>query len=372
LLIVSDYPGATEDQYGRPFAGGAGQYLVGILRKQGLDLEADCWSTNALICYSLDKTLPKDAVSDCRPNLLRAVRELNPTSILLAGGLAVESYLGHVWKPDPGSLARWVGRTIPCQVPNLWITCTHNPTFILRQKTDQPTRDQFIEDVARAARVARSGRPWEAVPDYRKQVRLIYDPGQVIRELDKIRQGVVAFDYETTTLKPDGPDAAIYSAAVCHEGHTTISFPWTEQIVPSFRRLVTDPKIGLIASNLDMEDRWSRRFLGVEVTNWIWDTMLASHCLDPRPGGREKEDGTPVGAGTTGLKFQAFARLGQPDYNHHLEDHLRPENPGGNSPNRIRSLPTATLLTYGGLDALLEYLVALEQAEEIGVTLQCL
>jgi hypothetical protein len=57
--------------------------------------------------------------------------------------------------------------------------------------------------------------------------------------------------------------------------------------------------------------------------------------------------------------------LGVPDYNSHVEDELSADG-GGNALNRIKQLSIDTLLTYCGLDSLLEYEVAKIQARTMG------
>ena len=100
---------SAEDQEGHAFAGGAGWHLLKTLRARGWDLERDCWSTNAQTCHDTKQRHPPNVVEDCRPNLLRTVRETQPNAIILAGGYALQSLIGHVWKPDTGPIGRWTG-----------------------------------------------------------------------------------------------------------------------------------------------------------------------------------------------------------------------------------------------------------------------
>jgi len=57
-----------------------------------------------------------------------------------------------------------------------------------------------------------------------------------------------------------------------------------------------------------------------------------------------------------------------PEYNSHIEPYLKSDG-GGNAPNRVREVKLDQLLLYNGLDALLEYEVAISQAAEMGVEL---
>jgi len=101
-----------------------------------------------------------------------------------------------------------------------------------------------------------------------------------------------------------------------------------------------------IASNLKVEDRWTRAKLGHRVRNWYWDTMIAAHVLDNTPG-------------ITSIKFQAFVHLGQGDYDSHIKPFLKARKES--KFNRIHELDLNDLLLYGGLDSYLEYWVAMKQ-----------
>jgi hypothetical protein len=89
---------------------------------------------------------------------------------------------------------------------------------------------------------------------------------------------------------------------------------------------------------------------GHGVNNWQWDTMLATHCLDNRPG-------------ICSLKFQALVQMGVPVYNKHIEPMLASYK---GPYNRIREIEMGSLLYYGGMDALLEWKLAMKQRKEMG------
>lgn len=365
ILIVGEYPGAEEDRQGKPLVGGTGKYLEDELRRVGVDMRRDCWLTNAQLCYDVNGTHPKSVIEDCRPNLLRTLRELNPTAILPMGGAAIISVVGHLWKPDIGTPGMWTGQRIPCQKPNAWVCPSYNPAYLLRQKKDQVLVDDFRQHLRDAVELARSGRPWpDGPPDYAGQVESIHDPDEAARRLERYHHGAsgsshnyIAFDFETTTLKPDGPHAEIVSCSVCWNGLETIAYPWHGATIQATRWLLEDREVGKIGSNIKFESRWALARVDCTVRGWAWDCMLAAHALDPRRG-------------VTGLKFQAFTRLGQPDYNHHIEPFLDSgKDAGCNAPNRIKEIGLGLILKYNGLDSLLEYCVAEHQMAEMGLSL---
>jgi uracil-DNA glycosylase family 4 len=348
ILLVAEAPGRDEDRAGRQFVGVSGQMLEEHLSRNGVDMRHDCWLTNALICRPPGNEIEDNRqVGYCRPNLLRSVEELRPEVIVLMGKQVVRSLIGHIFREQMGdkklTMARWAGWQIPCQRYNAWLCPLYHPAAVLRAK-EQPNGPALrltFERHLRAACKLRD-RPWDPVPDFRKDVEVILDPAAAAIRLAKYTGGAIAFDYETDRLKPDHPDARIVSCSVCWEGQETIAYPWHGEAVTATKKLLFNADVRKVGQNIKFEERWTRREFGRGVRGWDWDCMLASHCLDNR-------------AAVTSLKFQAFVRLGQEDYSTHVSPYLEAPDGGGNTPNRIRRVDLESLLLYNGLDSLLEY-----------------
>lgn len=348
ILIVGEAPGEEEDKRNVQFVGRAGQALRERLVQVGVNLDRDCWKTNALICRPPGNATPTpDQIEWCRPNLMNTIKELNPTVIILLGGVAVKALLERIWREDPGGIYQWAGFRIPSQQLNAWVCPTYHPSYIIREEKNKPLHLWWERHLEAAADLAGT-RPWAALPDYKAQVEVTHDSA---RAADVVRRmvakgGRAAFDYECTTLKPDGPHAQIVTASVCWEGKKTIAFPWHGEAVEAMREFVLAPNVHKIASNMKFEDRWTRRHLGTRVKAWLWDTMLAAHHQDPRPG-------------ITSIKFQSMVHLGFPAYDDHIQFK---EGDSCNDHNRILQLNEINdLLLYNGLDSLLEYEVAIRQ-----------
>jgi hypothetical protein len=115
-----------------------------------------------------------------------------------------------------------------------------------------------------------------------------------------------------------------------------------------FINLLANSQIGKIAQNMKFEESWSVVRLKQSVNNWIWDTMLAAHILDNRPG-------------VTGLKFQVYTQFGVVDYSSEVESYLQSvDETSANSINRIMELVNdkqgkEKLLKYCALDSIFEY-----------------
>lgn len=354
ILVIGESPGEKEDERGRPFLADApaGNRLRLVLAKCGLGLDEDCWTTNALICHPGKEAPTPRQIDYCRPNLMKAIRDLQPDIIIPLGTPAVQSLLGGIWREDAGNISKWAGWVIPCQKPNAWITPTFHPSYCLR--AEDPVVDLFFEKHLKAASKL-TGKPWDVVPDYPKDVLRIVNIPQAaayIRGFYLASGRPVAWDIETTGLKPDSEAMSIVCCSIS-DGENTIAYPWHGEAIEATLELLRSdvPKIGY---SCKFEHRWLRAKHGVKVRNWIWDGMQAAHILDNRPG-------------VSGLKFQAFALLGQTAYDSHIKSYLESKDGRSNSLNRIREVDLDALLLYAGMDSLLEYKVARIQMDQMGV-----
>lgn len=358
VLFVGESPGQEEDEQGRPFVGKAGKFLRENLRRCGFNLEKEGWATYATICASKGRTPTPAEVGYCRPNMSSAIRDFDPDVIIPMGLAAVNSVLGPVWKEDIGQMARWVGWNIPSHALNAWVCPTWSPNQLVRDE-DEVLDKQFATHLATA--LGHTGKPWPSgAPDYARNVRQVLDPAAAavwLRKCAAQTTGAIAWDYEANMLKPDNDDARIASCSVAWgrtEPERCIAFPWHGEAITAMSELLCSP-IPKIASNLKFEERWTRKHLGHRVRAWAWDTMLAAHVCDNRPG-------------ITSVKFQSFVRFGVPIWNEKIEPFLKSK--GDEQVNAVfREIAIGDLLRYNGLDSWLEFLVAVDQCRELGVDL---
>lgn len=360
ILICGEAPGSVENEQGRQFVGRTGQRLRRTLDRLGCDPDKDCWFTNSIICWphfpSGKNRTPTDKEIDwCRPTLERTIRELQPETIILLGGVPMKSFLDPRFPGamSKGGVGRWTGWRIPCREPNAWVHPTWHPSYLERE--GNPLLDKAWESHLKTA-LANEGRPWQSVPDERKEVRKVFDDQEAAEWIGKMSEGgiPVAFDYETSKLKPDSADARIHSCSMS-DGKDTISFPWIGKAVTSMRGFLRSP-IPKICSNGKFEMRWSMAKLGTGVRNMVWDCMLAMHAIDNRQY-------------VTGLDFMAFVLLGARDWWSRLGPWLQAKRKGGNEPNRIHEVDLDSLLLYNGLDSLIEWKIAKIQSEMMGTTI---
>jgi hypothetical protein len=231
----------------------------------------------------------------------------------------------------------------------------------------------FAESVAAACQI--KGRPFgsrehDSPPDYEGRIDCVVDPTVAAEKIlrlvgcAKIAPRPVAFDFETTTLKPDGPHAEIVCCSIS-DGEDSIAFPWVGKAAKTMTEVIADKSVRKVGWNIRFEDRWCRAKLGTPVRGAVWDGMLAAHALDVRKGSGGKEDR----ASGTGLKFQTFVNLGVEDYAAAVAPYLKSKGRGGNAPNRVREVPLPDLLTYCAKDSLYEIILAKRQAKLLGVKL---
>jgi uracil-DNA glycosylase family 4 len=352
ILIVTETPTEVEDKKGIPLSDKSGKLLRRLFQDLGINIYKDCWKTSAVICYS--PTVPSnEKIQACSANLFKTIEKLQPTCIILMGGVAVQSLIGTIRNETIKNRSIYMGFQIPSRKPNVWICPTYHPSYLLREEDsllERITKEHLRIAIQKAKQV-----PWKTVPDYKKRIDiLINKPKQVCSFIDTIirTKKMIAFDYETNALKPEYNDTQIHSCSV-GDDKQVIAFPWTESVQDTMLKLLKSP-VGKIAANLKFEDRWTRTKLRINIRNWAWDTMQAAHILDNRRG-------------ITGLKFQVYVQFGIEDYNSHLESLLTTTNK--KRINLIHEIDMHDLLLYNGLDSLLEYKLAIKQMKMMGVGL---
>lgn len=258
ILLVGEYPDWEEDRAGRLFQNESGKYLRDVLGRHDIDLDIHCWKTSALICATENSRWPSvQEVDYCNPNLVNTINKLKPRVIVPLGYSAIRSVLSPLRSEAAADEEMWVGWKIPTQRWNAWVC----PTFSPRKITESSSSSKKDEDKRKVSRVwferhlkemvALPDRPWDVVPEYKKQVKIVLDPKEASAWLDRITQdgsGAIAFDYETNCLNPENPRARIYSCAVCWNGKETIAYPWVGDAVSATKRLLSS-KIKKIGAN---------------------------------------------------------------------------------------------------------------------------
>jgi DNA polymerase len=339
ILVVAEAPGRTEDERGEQLIGEAGQVLRKVLGKQGIDLDIDCWKTNAVCCRPPNnKTPSKLQIKCCRSRLERVLKKKKPKLIILLGGVAIESFIGNRLSETVGGINRWRGFVVPDQRYKAWMVSTFHPSYLLRNQGDRIIENIFRRDIKKGLKHLD-----KKVPKYGNYKIKVMSPRNKCPFPSKPK--LLAFDYETTGLKPYRKGHEIICCAFCWKEDEAWVFTMDGR-EDMWRSRLRNKDIPKTAQNIKFEHQWSREILGVKTRGWVWDTMQASHIIDNRKG-------------ITGLKFQSYINFGQEDYSSHLDKYLKSDD--GKGFNKIKDADIQEVMHYCGMDAILEFKLAKKQ-----------
>lgn len=354
IMNIGEAPGEVEDERGKPWQGKTGRLLKKTYRGLGIDLFEDCININAVNCRPMSKgnnrTPTNYEIDCCRKSLLKAIDEYQPKVIVLLGGPALHSIIGHRWKKSLEGISKWRGWCIPDKDFKAWICPVFHPSYISR--SEDVVEIIWKQDLEEAIKKVD-----EPLPRYRKpNIEIIED----LSVLSTIKSDLVAFDYETTGIKPNAPGHRIVCAAVAYDENRCYSFmmPQSRNKIKPFIEFLADHTIGKMAHNMKFEESWSINRLRQSVAYWAWDSMIAAHTLDNRPG-------------ITSLKFQTYVNFGVIDYASEITPYFSAkEENNGNALNRIMELVAMPggkekLLNYCGFDSVYEYRLATLQQKQM-------
>ena len=363
LLNIGEAPGGTEDTLGKPWQGKAGNRLKRGFAKVDISLFEDCLNTNSINCRPPKNRSPSDFERACCHSKIvhPTVARHSPHTIALFGGSAMSSILGQRWPSNLGPISKWRGYRIPDRELNAWVCPTFHPSYVERERDREEIETVWIEDLRGI--VSTLDQPLPTWEDEATQVKILStddDVGTVLKRIIRGEEGdLIAFDYETTGLKPHASDHEIVCISVATKPNTySFMTPRSDEVLKYWGQLLRSKRIGKCAHNMKFETMWSKVILGVDVHSWVWDSMLAAHIVDNR-------------AGITSLKFQAYVEFGVVGYDKLIGPYLKGTDvKDGNSKNRIREFidkyGEREALIYCGLDSLFCLRLSLRQMKKLG------
>ena len=357
ILNIGEAPGEIEDTRGDQWQGRTGKYLQRIYKSLGIDLFEDCLNINACHCIPLDKKGNSRAptnyeIESCRKVTLDYIDTYQPKLIILLGNSAIYSIIGNRWNKDLGGMTKWRGWTIPDLDLNAWVCPVFHPNYIERSKEDGVEETIWLQDLKQAFQLLK-----QPLYLYKKPKIEIIEDLSILRKIKD--KSTIAFDYETTGLKPHKEGHRIVCVSVATgENHAYVfMMPKSRRARQPFVDLLINPKIYKIAANMKFEETWSKVRLETSVKSWLLDTMVMGHILDNRKY-------------ITGLKFQTYVQFGIIDYDSEVSPYLRPKGKksSGNDFNQVDILlkkprGKQMLLEYCALDSIYEYRLAMKQME---------
>lgn len=374
LLLIGDSPTKGDDREGELFSGETGDLLWDALDAAGVAFE-DVTAICAHACHTSGKI--GKAVEYCRPLVWQEISRVQPIVIVPMGPLALRSVVQLMYKKELNQMDQWVGWKIPWREKQCVICPTYSLSFVLQEKERGSAAELlFREHIKNAVELclenpdeadtyhplnlAQRSADWE-------QSRIVTDPKEIKKVIKQVLalQCPVAFDYETTGLKPYNQEHNIRTVSFAcvpyqheHSGLRGYAFDMDTDpdLMYHFLRILKNRKNVKIAHNLPFEVTWSKVVEGAEVRGTKnWDTMLAAHVLDNRRSG-------------VSLKFLSFVKFGVLPYDIGLEKYLKADKSkeGGNAINRVWDAPKKILLTYNAMDAILTYMLWETQRAEMG------
>lgn len=357
LMIIGEGPGKIEDQVGRPWQGPAGELLRRTLRSLGANLDNDCLSTNTVLCRPPENRAPTPhEAACCRARYtLPTIQREKPRVVLLLGGAACASIAGSLTSTLNDTITKWRGFKIPVPEWGCWLCPTFHPSFVLRCEDKPEVTTIWERDLEEA--IAQLKVPVPAVEDLRSKVVLLKDESEIVAQLNRVRRGWFSHDYETTGLRAECHDLVSGAWAVSPEQAFAFTFPLDvfSPVYDAWRNILGSHRIEKIAHNIKFENEWGRQKFGEKDIKWGWDSMLAAHVIDNRPG-------------ICGLKLQSFLQLGVQAYDDAISSYLESENSNdpaskNNIHKFIERFGVDEELVYNGLDALLGLRLSLQQME---------
>lgn len=357
IMNIGEAPGETEDRRGKPWQGQAGQVLQRMYEKLGIDLFEDCININSINCRPTSSTGNRppatNEINACRGRVLQAIHEYKPHMIVLLGGTAVQSVIGNQWKKNLGGIGTWRGWTIPDRGFGAWVCPVFHPSYVMREEKNPAVSKIWQMDLENA--LTKLDEPL-SFTDERDRVNILTDPHEVEAQLGKLclSSSPVTVDFETTGIKPHrkGHQVACISIADIDGNAHVFLKPKRKKGMFELKRLFHS-QVGKIAHNMKYEDTWAAERLH-PIQNWTWDTMLAAHMLDNRPG-------------ITGLKFQTYVHLGVPDYDSSITQYIHSSGSSANEMNKVFDAPEDELMMYCGLDTIYTYEIAKRQMKQMGM-----
>lgn len=324
LAFVGEAPGVQEAREGVPFVGPSGRLLQIVTNQYGIKRE-EVFLSNATLCRPSDGSPPpKSAIAACRPRLHKELSDRGVETVVALGNGACLSILGveGVTKLRVGP-----GRKSPYEeLSGVRVIPTVHPAACLRQS------DMFPSLVTDVGKVVNPNVAWTE-PQY----EVIDDPLDAVAYLRGIekRAGDLVVDIEVDIEKDTAFDHPNRYGLLCvglanAEGRAVVIGERAcanDEVRDALADALTTSRI--IAQNGKFDLAGLYPVVGAQ--ELFFDTMLASYCLDERPG-------------VHGLKHMAVEILGAPQYDEEIKKYVGPRDGYG-------VIPRELLYKYNAYDA---------------------
>ena len=283
IWVIGEAPGYQEQKTGRPFVGGAGKVLDGLLHEAEIK-RAETYIDNVIqqqppkndfSIYYEDKSKrkPKQVLLDNHKRIREEVNLYKPNAVIALGGEALKALTGKT------SIMNWRGSILDCG--GVKVIPTIHPASIMRMYELRPIA---VLDLKRAKHESLTPTFPPPYPD-----KFIINPtfSQVMEYIDFLhKQPYVSFDIETagdqiTCIGFGWSDTESICIPICYSTNSWWTKEEENHIILRLQKLFANPNIKFIAQNAQYDMIWLADRWGIEVVNLWMDTMIAFHCVYP-------------------------------------------------------------------------------------------
>jgi uracil-DNA glycosylase family 4 len=300
---VGEAPGHQEARHGKPFVGPSGQLLDQVLAHHGIDRQ-QVYVDNVVACRPPDNRTPtSEEIRACWPRAKAEIQRRSPGTIVALGATAGQTVTGT--NTNITSLRVGPPRRVDA-FPGAQVINTVHPAFCLRSGDAFPF---FVNDIGK---IVNPPKPWTE-----PQWAAIEDPNDAVLVINELRErySEIVVDIECAIEKDSAFDHPDHYQMLC------IGFAYADgKAVVIGKEALRDASVQHALRILfgDGGKKWiahNGKFDTAALKSWgmddnlYFDTMLASYCLDERPG-------------TNSLGYAAVEELGAPDWKHVVDQYV--------------------------------------------------
>lgn len=325
------------------------QAIAFQLRKLNVNIYDDCWVIPAIACLPVEKKFKSERtptmadVKNCFPQLEASLLKLKPKKIILIADQ--EGIVVNTFYKDRYSITSLMirGNRLHDSKYNCYVYPIYENHLLSSRDLPMSIVRRDIENALVDTKV------FQPTPDHKDHLKVLTNFTQcavALQYLNTVR--LIAFDYETTGLKPFKEGQKVVSVSVTTESLDTYSMPLChdhaftptqqQELKRLWREILINPNVHKIIHNYNFEYMWSAVAFRCIPRGFYWDTQLCTHVLDNRTS-------------VTKLKHQLFMLFGIEDYSSSITPYLEGIEPGGNAFNRVLEIPLQKELVYNGIDS---------------------
>lgn len=288
VWLIGEAPGKNEDETGRPFVGGAGQVLNGMLSEVGI-LRSSCYVDNVIqyqppannfgVYYKdLKGGIPTEELVSAHERIQALALEYKPNVIVALGNEALFALTGK------RGITKWRGSIV--SLNGIKVIPTYHPAMIMRQ---YEFRTPSLFDLSKVKKEALSPN-FPGIPKDRFIIKPSFE--EIMTKLEGLKEEkYLSFDIETAVeIKQILCIGFAWSAsdAICVPiffGDTSFWSVEEEFAIIKAVKSLLEHKPGvqrLIAQNASYDLTFLRYRWGINCVENMWqDSMIAHHCVYP-------------------------------------------------------------------------------------------